>query len=479
MKFNEGLPGRRDEEPGREISRRDFLKTGGAALVAAIGGFSKNAEGEQARKESGKIELPISEKIAGQKQSETIFEKNKDYFKIFTTNGDFLPNERKKRIKQLARGIIVLEDVDLSFYLVRTGDTISSIRASLAALPQFAYLRDQTRKIESFNIPPRELQAGMWLPIPLENEERYITDEQFAIYAARSLLSLRENPLYGQFIREALKRTSEQGLIATLVAIAKQEAGGQPIGRFELHRWEPRYNVFSFSLFHILMTGPGLAARRHLNRSEGQLYHPEHAVGLFFGFLKEKNIEPTSIFPLDKKGPTFARVYNGKAWKRVNPNYVKNIYRYYKDAKEMLDTILTEAEDAAPGSGSIPVTPKPEVSPIPKEPTPPKSSSRRQPETSPSSPRIVWEVIGRQNLTMAVKDAHFRYVQATRQTVFRNNQELQKGTQTLMRYLSRRFGSNTYYPNEEVAVGYDRLGKYIMFRSRRNNQLRQELIRLK
>lgn len=478
MKFNESLPGPKDQGLDRKISRRDFLKTGGAAL-AAVAGLSKKTEGKQAGRESVKIALPISEKIANQKQPETIFEKNKDYFKIFTTNGDFLPNERRERIKQLARGITVLEDVDLLFYLVKPGDTISGIRASLAALPQFAYLRDQTRKIESFNIPPRELSAGMWLPIPLENEDRYITDEQFAVYAARSLLSLREHPRYSPFIREALKRTSEQGLIATLVAVAKQEAGGQPIGRFELHRWEPRYNAFSFSLFHILMTGPGLTARRYLNRSEGQLYHPEHAVGLFFGFLKEKNIEPTSIFPLDKKGSTFAHVYNGAAWRRINPNYVRNIYRYYKNAKEMLDTILTETEDAAPGSGSMPVTPKLEPAPTPKEPTPPKAVPRPQPEARPGPPRIIWEVIGRQNLTLAVKDAHFRYVQATKQTVFRNNQELQKGTQTLLRYLAKRFGSNTYYPNEEVAVGHDRLGKYIMFRSRRNNQLRQELIRLR
>lgn len=76
------------------------------------------------------------------------------------------------RKKTLAPGVDVFNDVGMTFYVVQRGDTLGGIRRKLIKLSEYKYLEDQPGKLESFNIPARELQAGMLIPIP------YMTERQ-------------------------------------------------------------------------------------------------------------------------------------------------------------------------------------------------------------------------------------------------------------------------------------------------------------
>ncbi len=456
----------------REVTPYSESDAGGAPL-------------EQIPQTPAQIEVTLG-KIAATRTEETIFDNKPEYFRAITKDGDFPSEERRKRTLQLENGSTVFRDVDLLFYKVRKGDTLFSIRSSLARLPEFSYLREQPGKIESFNIPSLELVKDMWIPIPLENKERYLTDEQFARYAAASIDALRFHPKYGEFVNKILKKVSVVDLLATLVAVAKQEAGGQPIGRYELHRWEPRYNVFSFSLFHVLMDGPGLDARRRLNKSEGQLYHPQNACDLFIAYMKEKDGDADDLFPVTKHAESFAKFYNGSGWRRINPNYVRNILRYHADAKEMIQTLLadskTKPKPIAPTaptppklSPPLPPTPTPEKPPVVKTPEKPPTIKPARPEVAP---KLQWEKIGRNNLTIALQNAHYRYTKTHRnETLIKTKVELYRAAKEVSAYLVRKFRSSVYFPNEEIAVGKDRLGLYIKFRSNRQGKQIEDLIR--
>lgn len=412
----------------------------------------------------------VLRRIGFSNSGDTVFDFDPDFFKVITRNGNFTTEERARRTQPLGNST-VFRDVGLLFYKVKKGDTLYGIRNSLSNLPEFSYLKDQPRKIESFNIPPLELVANMLIPIPLENKERYLTDEQFAKYATRSISVLRRHDRYGKFIDEILKKATVQELLATMVAIAKQEAGGEPIGRYELHRWEPAHNVFSFSLFHVLMKGPGLDARRHLNKSEGQLYHPQNASDLVIAYLREKDDDSYKLFPIDEHAEDFARFYNGKGWRRVNPNYVRNILGFYSDAKEMIETLIERSTTPAP----TPIPPRP---PLPTRPQAPritkptlprpgvKPQQPKRPETAPS---LRWERIGRSNLTIAIRNAHYLYVISHHnETLLKTQQELHAAANAVSRYLVKKYRTDVYYPNEEVAMGKDKFGVFLKFRTIRD-----------
>jgi len=468
---------RSDPASGNRRRQSSRLLAGVFAGALALGN-PESVESRAVRHEAAQTlldqHLTAGDILKGE-SSPTFFDANPDFFRTITLRGDLTHEERRLRTRHLANGVEILQDVELQFYKVQSGDTLGKIRAKLSALPEFSFVKDQLGKLESFNIPARELQEGMWIPIPLENENRYITDEQFARYAAKAVEGMKGDPVYGAYTRDILKEISEGELIATLVAVAKQEAGGRPIGRYELHRWEPRYNVFSFSLFHVLMMGPGLEARRELNKSEGQLYHPQIATRLFIAFLKEKGGNPRELFPITKHPKAFASLYNGTGWREINPNYVRNILRYHKDAQEMLSTLSEKGEpdtrpkivEVSPPLPSIPE--KPSLGPKPKE--------------KPSAPAkekilITWERIGRQNLTTALREAHFKYIQKMKRPIFRNNRDLHVGAKTVMRYLRRKFGSDTYFPGDEIGIGVDHKGPYMKFRTTRAGKTIEALIRI-
>lgn len=425
--------------------------------------------------------------------SQTYFDQNPDYFKKFTVNGNFTPEEREKRTVRLRNGSVLFKDVGMSFYQVQAGDTLSSIRAELSQLPEYAFLKDQRVKTESFNIPARELQAGMWLPIPIENEDRHVTDEQFTVYASKAIDDMRSDPHYGSYVREVLSIISERELLATMIAVAKQESGGVPIGQLELHRWEPPYNSFSFSIFHILMEkdrsgmpGPGLAARRKLNFSEGQVYHPYNAVKLFFGYLKEKRAKPANYFPITKYAKSFASLYNGSKWHIINPNYVRNILNYFKRALSMLATL----EDKRDLDDVVYETDEPTDEPIKtvEAPTRPKNKplkGSQTPQTSPEKKRVsdrvltAWERIGNSDMTSVIENAHNEYKSKTNKAVFKSDADLHKSARQMMMYLRKRFKSDTYYPNDRIGLGIDSRGAFLKFEGARNKRNYHELIRIK
>lgn len=255
--------------------------------------------------------------------------------------GTFSAKEKAERTKTLENGEIIFEDIGLAFYQVQKGDTINEIRARLSQYPRWEYLAHQTGKMYSFNIPEKKLQVGMWLPIPMESKDRHLTDQQFEAYSGDAVDDMQSNLFYGEAVRAMIEASSREEVVAALYAIAKQESGGLPLGQFELHRWEPGHHAFSFSLFHVLMEGCGLKARKNLDLTEGQLYHPQNASKIFLGFLveksKERHVAPESLFPLDEHLEEFAALYNGDRWRTTNPDYVDNVRAYYNDGLVFLE----------------------------------------------------------------------------------------------------------------------------------------------
>jgi len=271
-------------------------------------------------------------------------------------NGEYTAAEKAERTRTYDDGTTLFRDAGATFFLTRPGHSSKAqiIRDMIGLYErEYDYLERQTNKINSFNIHDGEIKPGMYLPLPTREEDRQLSDEQFLIFAERAVAEIRKHPKYGPFMERILQKTSVDDLLLTLLAVAKQECGGAPLGQFEFHRHEPRRDAFSFSLFHLLMyeaerkdaagkkvkvASAGLKARRALGLTEGQLYHPENAVMAFMGFIIERaqelKIEPTTLFPIIAHHNLFAKFYNGKAWENRNPDYVYNILRYYRQALE-------------------------------------------------------------------------------------------------------------------------------------------------
>lgn len=337
---------------GTEVARRS-AKVGKALMqvvrdhprvscaLAALGTGVAIYEMLDEEENAGEFQMP--EHIANTRLKS--YDHEAEYFKTFE-RGEFTREDRAKRKRTLAPGVDVFDDVGMTFYVVQKGDTLGGIRKKLSKLPQYGYLKDQPQKLESFNIPAKELQAGMLIPIPLENDDRMLTDKQFAKYAYMALNELLTDERYGPFLRKLHAEKPDEEIVATMMAIAKQESGtGGKIGSLELYRWEPHHNRFSFSIFHVLMEGPGLKARRNLNITEGQLYHPKNACKLFFAFMVEKILESGRsgskakgyLVKLFELGPEMATFYNGSAWRRTNPRYLPNIRRNYDASLKVLE----------------------------------------------------------------------------------------------------------------------------------------------
>ena len=151
---------------------------------------------------------------------------------------------------------------------------------------------------------------------------------------------MRSNELYGPEIERVLQKINLRELVATMVAIAKQEGGGLPLGQFSLHRYESHKRTFSYSYFHVLMRGPGEEARQTLNLTKGQTCHPINAVKLFLAFMIEKTGERRRYvdryFPISEHENEFAEFYNGRRWKKTNPDYLNNFWTYHREADAQL-----------------------------------------------------------------------------------------------------------------------------------------------
>ncbi len=302
-------------------------------------------------------------------------------FFVFHKNGDFTEAERADQTKKLPNGEIIFEDTGLLFYHAVHGDTRAKIIEKFSKYPEFAYFNKQLAKTISINIPDTELreliktEKDAWIPLPHENKDRYITDEDFCIYASAALAELQTDPLYGTMIAHILEQPgmSPELFIRSLLAIAKQEAGGAPLGSSEVFRWEGHdgHHEYSFSIFHVLMTGPGISARRNLGLTEGQTYHPQNAVKLFVAYLYEKTMEsshdPALYFPFTEKSlENFSTFYNGSRWKKINPDYPKNIYNFYVASDQIVHAALLNTQNHVPKiiiSPSLPIGTQTEARP--------------------------------------------------------------------------------------------------------------------
>jgi len=415
-----------------------------AALAAGTVALSISPEAE--------AEAPLDRFILEQEDpyftNEAFFERH--------SGGRYTTKEERRQTETLEHGEKILHDAGLDFYRVERGDSITRIRKKLSRYPQYRYLTEQTQKIASFNIPNRELRAGMWLPIPLKADTRAIDDNAFIVYAKRAIDDMKRDPEFGDDIGRILNQVKEEDLVATLMATAKQEAGDQPIGQFALHRWEPHHKRFSFSLFHILMKGAGLQARQALDMTEGQTYHPENACKLFLAFLAIKSRgHAERYFPIDENLNAFATFYNGAAWKKTNPQYTRNIKRYYTEANQL---ILH-----GPQSGTASADVHRVTDPVARI------------EQRHSGVSVVSVTIGQRSLYDVIKDINYIAKKKGVASPLANDKELGEAEALISRYLNRKYPrQGNISSTDRISIGIDQHGSFIIF----NRDGEEGLIRL-
>lgn len=273
---------------------------------------------------------------------ESVEEYMPSYFK-FHPDGEMTPEEIRGKTIHLADDVSIIDDTGIYFYVVTKSDkTIEEIKDKLLRYPEFAHLKDQ-HGLKSFNIRSRHLKPGMKIPIPQINSERAVTDEQFRIDVRTALKQIFKNGDYGPTIKHILEKPgmTEDKLINSLLAIAKQESGGEHIGQFEFHRYEGDngHDEMSVGFGHVLMQGYGLTARKNLGMTEGQTFNITNGAKLVLAFLVEKSNRETrdlwDFFPFTEKNlESFASFYNGKSWRTSNPDYAKNVWNYYTSAQD-------------------------------------------------------------------------------------------------------------------------------------------------
>lgn len=253
-----------------------------------------------------------------------------DYFKFYP-DGKFSAEESGFRIKNLGQGITIRMDIGLVFYKVVAGDTINGIKEKLGKFSEFAYLKTLSRvKILSFNIPPKLLQLGMWIPLPSSPDTKEeLSDAAFIKYCYQAIDELKKDKIYGLKMTALELAAGKGAIIPAMMTIAKVESGGK-LGKFADRRYENGHKVFSYTLFHILMDGAGLKARCNLGMTEGQTLHPKNSAKLFLAFLFEKSGKTgvAKYFPLNKHFEDFATFYNGN-WRGRKPSYPDQLRQYY------------------------------------------------------------------------------------------------------------------------------------------------------
>jgi len=371
---------------------------------------------------------------------------------------------KPRQTEKLSKGVEIVRDNSLVFYKVQPGDGRIKIREKLAKLKEFAYLKklpiDEKLKILSFNIKNENLHPRMLIPIPKAIEEREISDEDFTNQAHKAIVELAKNKTYGCQIKKLIKEKGETELIKTMLAVAKVESGGKPIGHFAYHRYEPAYNTYSFSIFHILMDGAGLKARKKLNLTEGQLYNPKNASKLFLAFVIEKaqgmKKSPSSLFPLigtpeelnqaktalrispekaterwPKTIQKFSDFYNGTGWRDRNQIYAHRLTKYYLQAEKTL-------KESSIGQTKTEIEFKNKIKEINGVKTIPIRRNEQIYDTIKNANKLHLSppLHGRQIIKTAIK---------------------------IENYLKETYGRPTYYPNDRVGISQDEQGTFAIF----------------
>ncbi|MCX6734986.1 MAG: hypothetical protein NTZ25_03690 [Candidatus Peregrinibacteria bacterium] len=229
-------------------------------------------------------------------------------------NGEFPDEEKALRTMKMGEGIIMRHDVGINYYLVQEADSFAVITEKLSRFPFFSYLKDLSKsKIKGFNISGNDLHPGKWIIIPPHHSPAEgLTDEKFIDDCRDAIKEIQKDPIYGRFIVELLKKTTEDQIVAMMLACAKTESGNGRFDQFSLFRYQGNQKAYSLSLFHILMHGAGLKARQNLWMTEGQTLTPKNSVKLFLAFMIEKDPDNfQDLFPLEGKTEDFASFYNG------------------------------------------------------------------------------------------------------------------------------------------------------------------------
>jgi hypothetical protein len=108
-------------------------------------------------------------------------------------------------------------------------------------------------------VPSKSIDPGLFIPIPLPQEVRKVTLEDFTNYAVQAVEEMKNHKHYGTQIQNLLNHTTHDELIAIMVTFARCETAqdhtsfGDNIGSTTYHRREPHMSAFSFTPFHILM----------------------------------------------------------------------------------------------------------------------------------------------------------------------------------------------------------------------------------
>ena len=307
--------------------------------------LERNALEDEIKQGNKKPDIPFKN------QSETEWDKwNKNQVDKIYLNGRV---PKKNRVKEGGREFLL--DEGQSFVLAQKNDTprriLDSVRRLTPRGRDFSYLDPNASKYKSINIPANQVRESQWIPIPLKEEDRVLTNEQFLNYASTAidefLLPKNSRDLaYSKEVTAMVEKIGKEEIMCWAMAIAKQESGGAPLGQFVFHRWEKSHKAFSHSIFHVLMKGVGLKARENLGMTLGQMNHPKNAVKLFIAFMIEKHremrpntsSENTADFLQNKYNnlESFVVFYNGANWKKVNPDYLKNITKYRKEAEKTI-----------------------------------------------------------------------------------------------------------------------------------------------
>lgn len=383
--------------------------------------------------------------------------------------------------EQVSQKIRLIRDAELTFYVVQCGDTISGIRQKLGKIPEFQYLKrpEYSKKMYGFNIRPGNLDVGMLIPIPVESKNRRLTDEQFANYCQAAINEMKVDQQYGAQIRQLLKKFSEKDLVELMLAVAKQESGGKPLGQLEFHRWENHRSAFSFSIFHVLMVEAGLTARKKLGMTEGQTYHPKNASKLFLAFLFEKvdliNKNQKTNSTLEERLPLgritkkerenrfkkFAGFYNGPNWRKNH--YVQSLKKYLTDAHDLLsdNSLQTAQQPSAEDTQRL----KQKKSVLKKPSSGTKSALSPAKIESAKAEPLLFE-IGETNLRQAILDTNWLTFQETKVNHLQSNTNVQLFVNRILQYLENRYPktTTTYYPNDQIGVDNDTQGSYVIFK---------------
>lgn len=281
------------------------------------------------------------------------FEQHKLAF--WDNNEEYFTENLALKKEALGPGVQIIRDAWLIFYIVQKWDNLDIIRKKLAKFTEFSYLsesqydrKDPNTKTKSFNVPAANIQAGMYIPIPLNSDVREVSPQDFSNYCYDAIQDMKaDSNWYAKELKEILWYTTEKELIIAMLAFARSETSEEytnftdPLGSTELHRREPAFKAFSFTFFHILMEknsdgktpGPWLNARLKLWLTEWQCYHPKNAAKLFLAYWIEKtNGNLKGIFPLTEQNIVkVGKMYNG------SETYATKLGANYRYATKLLN----------------------------------------------------------------------------------------------------------------------------------------------